>query len=159
LRFNYVTADGSDELPDVYALCYQCHKRQAVLDSQTFLEHGKHIVDYRASCATCHNAHGSVNNRALIRFGEETTIGGVEPSSSNRLELVSTGPGSGACYLTCHGVDHDPKAYGAMELLIGIIGKDLRSDDLLVAPAQTRGRARRPIERERSRPDTVPRQR
>jgi predicted CXXCH cytochrome family protein len=144
LRANYTTTDGAAESESAYALCYSCHQRKAVLESSLFPQHGKHIVDIGASCATCHNGHGSVINRALIRFGEETYIGGVEPSSSNRLELVSIGPGSGACYLSCHGVNHDPKTYGSMELLLGIVG-----DERVLVPAQTRDRARRPIRRER----------
>jgi len=65
------------------------------------------------SCATCHSGHGSVGNRALSRFGEETLIAGVTPSlRTGRLAFVSSGPGSGECYLTCHGRDHAPETYG-----------------------------------------------
>ncbi|NOZ77989.1 MAG: hypothetical protein GXP48_02170 [Acidobacteria bacterium] len=116
LRLNYVTTDGP-ESPNAYALCYACHDRKKVLDSTAFPEHGEHIVKIGASCATCHNPHGSVINRALIRFGEETIISGVAPSpSTGRLAFVSTGPGSGACYLLCHGKDHGPATYGSVSL-------------------------------------------
>jgi len=112
LRARYATADGGPESAATYALCYDCHRRAAVLDG-AFPEHRRHVVELRTSCATCHNAHGSVRNAALIRFGEETVIGGVAPSlTSGRLAFVSDGPGSGACYLTCHGVDHAPATYG-----------------------------------------------
>ena len=110
---NYVTVDGSDERRETYGLCYGCHQREKVLASTVFPEHARHVVDEKASCATCHGAHGSISNRALIRFGEETTLGGVGPSlAAGRLEFVSDAQGSGLCYLTCHGVDHGPKGYG-----------------------------------------------
>lgn len=115
LRSQYVTTDGNPETADAYALCYGCHNRQQVLaKASPFKEHKKHVVEEGTSCATCHNPHGSVGNRALIRFGEETSIAGVSPSASGRLEFISNGPGSGACYLRCHGKNHDPEAYGAM---------------------------------------------
>lgn len=110
---NYVTVDGSDERRETYELCYGCHQRQAILASAVFPEHARHVVEEKASCATCHGAHGSIDNRALIRFGEETTLGGVGPSlAAGRLAFESDVEGSGLCYLTCHGVDHAPKGYG-----------------------------------------------
>jgi predicted CXXCH cytochrome family protein len=113
LRFPYTTVDGSSESQAVYRLCYSCHVRRDVLSSTRFPEHALHVVEERASCATCHNPHGSVGNRALIRFGEETFISGVSPSvSTGTLDYVSDAPGSGVCYLTCHGEDHAPEAYG-----------------------------------------------
>ena len=113
LRARYTTVDGASESAEAYALCYTCHARSDALAAAAFPEHEQHIVDLRASCATCHNAHGSVINRALIRFGEETIIAGVGPSAlTGRLAFVSSGPGSGACYLTCHGRDHAPEGYG-----------------------------------------------
>jgi len=120
LRAPYTTLDGSSESRTAYALCYMCHRRQAVLNSSAFEEHGMHITEVRASCATCHSPHGSVGNRALVRFGEETSMAVVSPSvSAGRLRFVSDGPGSGACFLTCHGRDHAPEGYGAMKLQLG----------------------------------------
>jgi predicted CXXCH cytochrome family protein len=113
LRSTYTTVDGQAESESTYALCYECHQREAVTDSVVFPEHGLHIVELRASCATCHNPHGSVENRALIRFGEEANISAVSPSmSTGRLGFESEIPGEGACYVTCHGVDHGPGVYG-----------------------------------------------
>jgi len=105
--------DGASESPEAYNLCYQCHDREKVLDSSTFPLHRRHVIDERASCATCHNPHGSFENRALIRFGEQTLPGGVSPSIlAGNEAFLSDGPGSGTCFLTCHGSDHAPKSYG-----------------------------------------------
>jgi hypothetical protein len=57
-----------------------------------------------------------VENRALIRFGEETNVSNVGPSMSAGILLFeSMAPGSGSCYLTCHGTDHAGVGYGAGE--------------------------------------------
>lgn len=109
----YETADGNGESAQAYGLCYRCHTRASVLSSSSFPEHRLHVVEERASCATCHSAHGSPGNRALIRFGEETTVAGVTPSGrTGRLQFLSDSSGSGTCYLTCHGEDHSPETYG-----------------------------------------------
>lgn len=109
----YAVADGRAESASAYGLCYRCHDRSAVLGSSRFPLHELHVVEERASCATCHGAHGSPGNRALIRFGEETTVAGVTASArAGRLAFVSTTAGSGTCYLTCHGEDHAPESYG-----------------------------------------------
>lgn len=124
LRAGYATVDGESESAGTYPLCYGCHDRTTLINSELFPEHGFHIVTERTSCATCHNAHGSVENRALIRFGEETILAGVSPSvSTGRLAFESELPGEGTCYLTCHGFDHGPESYvgaaGGLEPLLG----------------------------------------
>ncbi|MCP4900633.1 MAG: hypothetical protein GY906_27025 [bacterium] len=122
LRANYTLTDGGVSPAVDYALCFRCHEIEAVLNDSPFSDHGRHIREENASCATCHNPHGSVNNRALVRFGEETRISGVLPSASTgRLAFISDGPGSGACFLTCHGVDHGPSAYGSMKGMFEIL--------------------------------------
>lgn len=113
LRRRYPTLDGAVEAGETYALCYGCHRRDRVLDSSPFPLHRLHVVEARASCATCHNPHGSLQNRALIRFSEEGKVSGVSPSlAAGRLGFLSESRGSGACYLTCHGKDHSPAVYG-----------------------------------------------
>ncbi len=123
LRTDYTQVDGWSESSRVYALCYACHERKKILESRLFPEHGKHIVEEMASCSTCHDAHGSVTRRALIRFGEGIPVIGVSESmTTGRLEFVSDAAGSGACYLTCHGKDHSPEAYGPLGELLKLDG-------------------------------------
>lgn len=118
LRSGYTTSDGAEESPSTYDLCYDCHERATLLDDTTFPEHRLHVVEERTSCSTCHDPHGSVQNRALIRFYEGAFVTGVSASgSTGRLAFVSDGPGSGACYLTCHGEDHGPESYGGLRVL------------------------------------------
>jgi predicted CXXCH cytochrome family protein len=113
LAADYMTTDGTPESPSTFALCYRCHDRERVLDSAAFPEHRMHVVQEKASCATCHNPHGSIVNRGLIRFGEETVVAGVAPSGmTGRLAFVSKAWGAGTCYVTCHGYDHAGTPYG-----------------------------------------------
>lgn len=119
----YVTVDGSAESAGTYALCYSCHQREAVLDGTVFPLHRLHVVERAVACATCHSAHGAVHNRALIRFGEGGFTPGVGPSLlADRLAFDSPAPGSGACYLTCHGVDHPPAVYDTGAGLLDLEG-------------------------------------
>jgi predicted CXXCH cytochrome family protein len=110
----YETNDPTTESPGNFALCYECHNRDFLLNDQagTF-GHQKHIVVANAPCAACHDPHGSRQNPRLIDFMLRDRTGKTvaTPSSSARLEYVATGAGSGSCYLTCHGVDHNPKSY------------------------------------------------
>jgi len=151
----YATADGNGESAQAYGLCYRCHDRSSVLNSSSFPEHRLHVVEERASCATCHSAHGSVGNRALIRFGEETTVAGVTPSvKTGRLQYLSSTPGSGTCYLTCHGEDHSPETYGPAPPIPAALVQQLLatpgvgdSEDR-EAPSMPTGPRPRPVERD-----------
>jgi predicted CXXCH cytochrome family protein len=113
LRAAYSLVDGSEESESTYGLCYACHDRSMVLDSTVFPEHRGHVVEQQVACATCHEPHGSVENRAMIRFGDRTLPTAMSPSlETGRLAFESSSPGQGACYLTCHGYDHAPAFYG-----------------------------------------------
>jgi len=114
LGADYSIQDGTPESAAAYALCYRCHDRDVVLDDDPFPLHRLHVVEERTPCVLCHDPHGATASRALIRFSEPTSITGVLPSSSGLLEFQSDGAGAGGCYLTCHGVDHDPLGYGLM---------------------------------------------
>lgn len=115
LEREYQANDPSAESFQYYALCYKCHNRNYLITDQarTF-PHQKHVVEQQTSCAVCHDAHGSRRNSHLINFMLRDFTGKtvVTPSQGQkRLEYISLGPGRGQCYLSCHGVNHEPKSY------------------------------------------------
>ena len=123
LERQYLTSDPTTESPAAYALCYKCHDRNSILGNQSFTRHSLHIqgrgmgggmYGLSTPCNVCHDPHGisatqgnSTNNSKLINF--DTSV--VSPSRSGRLYYESTGTFSGRCYLSCHGMNHDPKSY------------------------------------------------
>ncbi len=112
---NYYTGDKIAESSFTYALCYRCHKRSSILGNESFTGHSRHITgegNFKGggtSCYTCHSSHGSVENRYLIKFNRAY----VTESSSGKLKFVEKGTYTfhGECWLSCHGVDHNPKSY------------------------------------------------
>ena len=112
---NFATGDGIQESSYAYAICYRCHKRSSIMGNESFPLHSRHIAGERnfkgggTSCHTCHSSHGSAENRYLIRFNREY----VSESSTGKLKFVEKGTYAfhGECWLTCHGVDHNPKSY------------------------------------------------
>jgi predicted CXXCH cytochrome family protein len=114
LSGNYVTAGEVDESPLAFEFCYSCHERSSILNNESFPLHQEHIVGNvlkgvpGTSCFTCHASHGSEDEPFLIRFNPEVVTGtGV----GKRLDYLSYGNRTGACFLTCHGHDHDPAEY------------------------------------------------
>lgn len=106
---NYNTEDFTTESAWAYALCYGCHRRESILNNETFPLHHRHIVDQRAPCSVCHDAHGvsrtqgnSRNHSNLINFD----LSVVTAPPGRRIEYVDTGRMSGNCTLTCHGFTH-----------------------------------------------------
>ncbi|MBI5505234.1 MAG: hypothetical protein HY899_10565 [Deltaproteobacteria bacterium] len=98
----------------LYALCYRCHDRNTLLGRRDAFPHRSHVVEDGASCAVCHDAHGSANNAHLINFMRRDVTGKeiVRPSDqTGRLEYLSGAPGSGQCSLSCHGHDHEDAQY------------------------------------------------
>lgn len=115
LEREYQVNDPSVEAYESYAMCYKCHNRDFLVNdrARTFL-HRKHVVDAQASCAACHDAHGSRDSVGLINFMLRDRAGRtvVNPSlSQKRLEYRSLGPGRGQCFLECHGKNHEPATY------------------------------------------------
>lgn len=114
---NYQTADFTVESAAAYALCYGCHDRTSILGDASFARHRLHIVNVRAPCSVCHDAHGvyrgqgsAANHGSLINFdlsvvSQATTAGGP------RLTYVDTGRMSGQCTLACHGANHVGSTY------------------------------------------------
>ena len=115
LAYQYETADGTQESPSAYELCYQCHDRESILDEKgSFKYHKKHIEEYKTPCSVCHDPHGisfsqgsSTNNSNLINF--DTSI--VFSDSNGRLEFEDEGTFRGQCFLECHDEEHSPKSY------------------------------------------------
>ncbi len=108
--------DFQAESADVYALCYECHSRSNLLmkGMSGFREHRKHIQGEDASCSICHDPHGisaqagdPTGNSHLISFD----LRYVTASGSGQLRFEDRGNNRGACWLTCHGEDHDPETY------------------------------------------------
>lgn len=112
---NYSVIDKQPENAFAYALCYRCHSRSSILANESFKLHSLHITGTNSiipngtSCFTCHSSHGSTDNKYLIKFNTEY----VAPNSKGILKFVEKGIAkfSGECYLSCHGVDHNPKSY------------------------------------------------
>ena len=111
---NYVTTDNTPESPSAYALCYNCHSRDSILNDESFGEHDKHIRGEDTPCSVCHDAHGvsavqgnPKNNSHLINFD----TGVVQPNSQGILRFDDQGRYSGSCDLMCHGKDHQSEAY------------------------------------------------
>lgn len=114
LEENYTTQDFTQESSYAYALCYKCHDRSSILNNASFPQHSLHIVDNSTPCSACHDAHGIsgtqgsvLNNSHLINF--DIVI--VQPNSQSQLNYEDLGSLSGRCFLSCHGVDHNPKVY------------------------------------------------
>ena len=112
LERNYVSVDPTPESFANYDLCYKCHDRSSLLNDPAF-PHREHVVGQQASCAVCHDAHGVRQYAHLINFMLRDSSGKVvvSPNSAGRLEYITTGPGRGSCYLTCHGREHNPLSY------------------------------------------------
>jgi len=112
LERRYETGDPSGYQQAKYALCFKCHNPSVVFSSSTsFRRHNLHIASESTSCNVCHDPHASQGQKFLINFDRSV----VGPSSSGRLEFNAppdTG-GTGSCYLTCHGENHNPETYSS----------------------------------------------
>jgi predicted CXXCH cytochrome family protein len=102
LVLNYRTEDGP-EFRKSYELCYMCHRRTSILGDDSFKLHQYHIVAYETSCHTCHSAHGSDSNEALIAFNEDVVS---DPVSGGSVLYIPGSGGRPKCFLNCHGVEH-----------------------------------------------------
>ena len=99
-----------------FALCFKCHSRSALFNRNLVrFPHQLHVQEQNASCAVCHDVHGSRQNIRLINFMLRTVEGAtvVTPNSEGRLEFVPRvgDPGRGECSLRCHGEDHRERGY------------------------------------------------
>ncbi|GBE29099.1 doubled CXXCH motif [bacterium BMS3Bbin04] len=111
LRLSFFDGVGQIETPFLYELCYSCHDRSSLFNNtiSRFDEHEEHVISEQLSCKMCHNSHGSAQYTHLISFDEQDP--NISVSSSGRLEYIDFGNGTGQCYLTCHGKNHNPESY------------------------------------------------
>lgn len=109
----HLEATMGTESYQLYALCYGCHDRNVLLTRRDGFPHALHVAEKGATCASCHDAHGSRQNPHLINFMSRDLTGKavVSASTSGQLQYQSLGPGRGRCSLTCHGTDHNQKEY------------------------------------------------
>jgi len=109
---NYETTDFTVESAQSYDLCYGCHSRESILNDESFSRHRRHIVDLRAPCSVCHDAHGiyrgrgnATNNGSLINF-DLSVVQPADTPQGRRVVYRDTGRFSGTCTLTCHDFTH-----------------------------------------------------
>jgi predicted CXXCH cytochrome family protein len=117
LKYQYSRADNTPESAQNYALCYSCHDRNSIINRTGNFGrrvHREHVIGQDTPCNACHDPHGissnqgtTVNNTHLINFD----LGIVQPNSNGQLMFVDQGNEAGACYLRCHGENHNPKSY------------------------------------------------
>ncbi|NOZ75865.1 MAG: hypothetical protein GXO90_10935 [FCB group bacterium] len=110
LKKQMTFTDNNSENSSLYASCYDCHDRSKILNKtmgMRFKIHDRHVVREKTACTTCHDPHGSVNNKHLINFNTDY----VSPNRDGELRWEDRGNNRGACYLKCHGEDHRPKSY------------------------------------------------
>ncbi len=114
LVLSYQMDDERSESAQAYALCYKCHDRVSILSNESFQYHSLHIEGQLGgqngtSCFTCHDAHGSSQYPYLIKFNEDV----VSKNADGKLKYEAQGYSArhGACYLNCHGVEHNPLKY------------------------------------------------
>jgi hypothetical protein len=123
LKARYDTADNTSYSEPKYQLCRNCHylgrgdegeNNNGVLDDHTqgFAEHDIHVRGNDVPCSACHDPHGihsgdegtngTLDNEHLINFRTD-----IVQQRGGQMYFNETGSGSGWCYLTCHGMDHD----------------------------------------------------
>lgn len=113
LKSNYDTSPSTDESEFAYALCYRCHDRASLLRNESFPYHREHILGNPiesipgTSCASCHDAHGSLDAGHLINFNPQV----AGPTQFGPARFVDLGNQHGECYVTCHGKSHTPARY------------------------------------------------
>ncbi len=108
LKRQLIFNDGNPESQTWYALCYQCHDRNSILNDESGFPHANHVLNVKASCTTCHDPHGSFNNSHLINFNNKYVLPGL---ITGRIEFIDNGTFSGECYLKCHNENHEPGSY------------------------------------------------
>lgn len=116
LERNYNTASTVIESPTEFAVCYKCHDRTSVLAVVPGkFPHALHLSNATlptntASCAVCHDAHGSQTQQHLINFMLIDKLGAAVVTQSG-ANPITYNPVAKSCTLMCHGHDHPPSSY------------------------------------------------
>ncbi len=109
LTERYNTQDFTTESTGAYALCYQCHDRNSLLNDESFTLHRSHIVNNQAPCSACHAPHGvrgsTSEHSHLINF-DRSIVRPVSSPTGSGLNFRDLGRFQGSCTLRCHGVNH-----------------------------------------------------
>lgn len=94
-----------------YALCDKCHDvDNHLLTSDTvFGHHQIHVVNARASCATCHAPHGVQG--ANPQFNSRLINPDVQVVGPSQIGPPRIDTAARTCSLTCHGKDHNNRSY------------------------------------------------
>lgn len=112
LALNYDIARSG---PRAAQLCLKCHDEGSLFSNESFL-HREHVLDQGASCAACHDPHGSAIYPHLINFMSSSSASGPTKEISGNSTYseptwIDNGQYSGSCYLSCHGSVHDGLEY------------------------------------------------
>lgn len=109
---NYDRGEFVTESANAYALCYDCHSRESILNNESFPLHRTHVVRAQTSCAACHDPHGvyrgqgnETNHSNLINF-DLSIVSAADSPTGRRVEFVDNGRYAGSCTLVCHGITH-----------------------------------------------------
>jgi len=112
LERRLLLTDNTPYIEENFALCFKCHSSTVVVSEQStsWQYHQKHIVEFKATCTTCHDSHAATQPH-LINFN--TTY---VKEYNGIIQYNSTGPNHGNCTLSCHdgsGQDkpHNAKSY------------------------------------------------
>jgi len=113
LAHRYETADYTIESESAYALCYECHSRNSILNNESFSKHREHLRE--TPCSVCHDAHGISSAQGTVEANSHLIsfdISIVRPDpATGRLEFEDQGIFHGQCFLECHNKQHSPLSY------------------------------------------------
>jgi predicted CXXCH cytochrome family protein len=114
LERQYLSTDPQPYTPASYDLCFKCHDQATLMSPTNAFHHNTHVITNQATCATCHDPHGSRQNAHLIDFLLRDATGKtvVAPSGTAPAPTYTPlGAGHGQCDLACHGSSHVARVY------------------------------------------------
>ena len=121
---NYKTVDTNSGTVSSLDVCFACHAYATYVSggasSTNFLSspngdnlHSKHMTDYRATCYTCHDTHGS-EQLHLMNFDAAIAAPSTGVNSQSAWTAMITVTNGitrtigGGCAVSCHGETHTP---------------------------------------------------